>query len=275
MTDISSQKKAKVSSDVWPLNHLFQLSRRRVDAPQFFIAARQRKARYVVSEVTQFPDVASDATLDEANSGWFAQSLSTDLVPIIGDNPQQLHPRYVMAVLSSRSIEKPIALRDFPIPAIEFSTLESVRRSMTLNSMRMSLEYFQDGSLRVLELVENRLAAKQRDVVHDLCVYLMRHLLDIRAREREARFLRAESVAAFLGLNEKRVQQLFLARRLSASSMTQKLEENYAGTIRRKLDVEQLVSSQIVLLRPQLRHFEKEEDQLFTLLDAVVARLRA
>lgn len=258
------------SRNTWPLNRLFQLSRQRSGATQFLVMARPRNDRYFVSDRAELLDEA----LGTPASFWFAQPLAAT-ADLLGDNPQQLHPRYVMAILSSRDADKTFRLRDFPIPMIEFSTPESVRRSMTLNSMRMSLEYFESGSFRVLELVENRLAENQRDVVHDLCVYLMRHLLDIRAREREARFLRAESVAAFLGLSEKNVQQLFLARRLSAASVTQKLEQGHAGTIRRNLNVEELVGGQIALLRPQLQQFAQEENQLFALLDDVVARLRA
>ena len=255
------------SDSVWPLNRLFRLSRQLCGTTQFLVASKPRNDRYFVSDYAALFGEASEST-------WFAQPLEA-MEDFLGDNPRQLHPRYVMAVLSSWNAGKPFRLRDFPIPAIRFSTPESVRRSMTLNSMRMSLEYFESGSFRVLEMVGNRLAENQRDVVHDLCVYLMRHLLDIREREREARFLRAESVAAFLGLNEKNVQQLFLARRLSAAFIVQKLEEGHAGTIRRSLNVEELVGAQIALLRPQLQQFAQEESRLFVVLDDVVARLRA
>lgn len=243
-------------------SQLFRCSAQPANDALFFVAPRRVAGRFVVSQI--------ERNASTQRNGCFAQPLNAAQ---IGDAPTQINALYAMAILSSRP-EETVALREFPIPRIAFTTPENVRRSMTLNSMRMSLELFQNGSLRVLELVENRLAENQRDVVHDLCVYLMRHLLDIRARQREARFLRAESVAAFLGLDEKAVQPLFLARRLSALAITRKLESGQAGTIRRALDVQSLLNSQIALLRPQLRVFAAEEEQLFSLLDAVVARLR-
>jgi hypothetical protein len=272
-----------------PLSRFFSLHRDISAQTQFFVAHRSRNNRLIVLEISHVPPRAA---------GWFAQAVTNeqavtgDTAPnrvlgsvSSGDAPHLYHPRYIMAILSAQAgsarpvkeppVEQTIALRDFPIPTIQFSTPEEVRRSMTLNSMRMSLEYFQNGSFRVLDLVENRLAQGQRDIVHDLCVYLMRHLSDIRAREREARSLRAESVAAFLGLNEARVQELFWLTRLSSGQIAQKLQGGHAGTLRRVIDVEDLVQSQIALLRPQLRQAAQEEAQVFWLIDRVVALLRS
>lgn len=273
-----------------PLSRFFSLQHTSAQA-QFFIAQRSRNKRLVVLETALVPPHAA---------GWFAHAAAPQDVYSIqrrftcgrwcgnlcldfiacGDAPHLYHPRYVMAILSAQAEQAPeqttpVALCDFPIPTISFSTPEDVRRSMTLNSMRMSLEYFQSGSLRVLDLVENRLERGQRDIVHDLCVYLMRHLLDIRSREREARNLRAESVAAFLGLNEARVQELFWATRLSAAQIARKLQNGHAGALRRVLDVETLVQNQLALLRPQLQQTAQEEAQVFWLIDQVVTRLRS
>ena len=275
-------------SSLQPLSRFFSLRRHVSVQTQFFVAQRSRHKRLIVLETAHVPPHAI---------GWFAQAATDDAVTddlasnrvldfvSSGDAPHLYHPRYVMAILSAQvesarldgeqSVQPTVALRDFPISVIEFSTPEDVRRSMTLNSMRMSLEYFQNGSLRVLDLVENRLRQGQRDIVHDLCVYLMRHLADIRAREREARGLRAESVAAFLGLNEARVQQLFWLTRLSTKHIAQKLQDGHAGTLRRALNVEDLVENQIALLRPQLQQAAQEEAQVFWLLDRVVALLRS
>ncbi len=281
-----------------PLSCFFSLQRQAPAQAQFFIAQRSRNKRLLVLETALVPPRAA---------GWFAHAAAPDMTQNViqvatqattsesspdrvldfiacGDAPHLYHPRYVMAILSAQAEQAPeqtmaeqttVALRDFPIPTISFSTPEDVRRSMTLNSMRMSLEYFQSGSLRVLDLVENRLEQGQRDIVHDLCVYLMRHLLDIGSREREARNLRAESVAAFLGLNEARVQELFWATRLSAAQIARKLQNGHAGALRRVLDVETLVRNQLALLRPQLQQTAQEEAQVFWLIDQVVMRLRS
>lgn len=144
---------------------------------------------------------------------------------------------------------------------------------MTLNGMRMSLEYVQTGSPRVLQLVESRLSAGQRDVAHDVLVYLMRQVMDVRAREREARDLRAESVAAYLGLYEPRVRLLFAARRLTAAAVSAAIAAGFAGPVRRVIDVEALVQSQLHHLRPQLRALRHEEEKLLRLLDEIAARL--
>jgi len=295
-----------------PLSRFFSLQRQAPAQAQFFIAQRSRNKRLVVLETALVPPraagwfahaAAPDTTQDVTRAAAQVATPATTSEPspnrvldfiACGDAPHLYHPRYVMAILSAQTEQAPeqttpeqttpeqttpeqttpVALCDFPIPTISFSTPEDVRRSMTLNSMRMSLEYFQSGSLRVLDLVENRLERGQRDIVHDLCVYLMRHLLDIRSREREARNLRAESVAAFLGLNEARVQELFWATRLSAAQIARKLQNGHAGALRRVLDVETLVGNQLALLRPQLQQTAQEEAQVFWLIDQVVTHLR-
>jgi hypothetical protein len=122
---------------------------------------------------------------------------------LLGDAPHLYHPLYLLAVLSAAPVaphhlmERKLSLRQWPIPRIEWSTDEDVRRSMTLNGMRMSTEYWQSGSTRVLQLVESRLHEKQLDVVHDVLVYLMRQVLDIKEGAQEARALRAESGCRF------------------------------------------------------------------------------
>jgi hypothetical protein len=182
-----------------------------------------------------------------------------------------------MAILSASSpeaSENTVAeVLEWALPRIDFATGEEVRRSMTLNGMRMSLEYFQTGSPRVLQLVDSRLQAAQCDVVHDILVYLMQRILDIRAESREARDLRAESLAAYLGLDHERVRLLMLAPKLSADAIADALQNNYAGPVRRALDVTALVESQLSHLRPQLRGFERQEQHVLPLMDEIVTRL--
>lgn len=254
----------------WKLSQYLTLQAKPTATTLFSMAKRARAGRYFVTEFVAVPFATT------RNSTWFVQRCDENSGAEIsfGDAPTSYHPRYVMAVLSAKNSDSAPALSEFPIPEIAFTTPESVRRSMTLNSMRMSLEYFESGSLRVLDLVKNRLREGQRDVVHDLCVYLMRHLLDIRARDREARLLRAEAVAAFLGLDLPRVETLFLAPRPTSRAITQKLQENLAGPIRREIDVTALIENQFALLRPQIRETSREEAQLFDLLDSVITRLR-
>ncbi len=243
-----------------PLSHFFELSRVQTRDSAFFVAQRQRGARRFVG--------ASEVRYSFA--GWSANARNS----LVGDAPQLFHPLYIAAILSAH-IEENFALLDFPIPHIEFSTTENVRRSMTLNSMKMSTEYFQNGSLRVLDLVRNRLEEGQNDVVHDVCVYLMRQLLDVRAQEREARNLRAEAVAAFLGLAPNRVEPLFWETRLSSLKIAATIESGEVGALRRALDVESLVENQVALLRLQLRESSQKEREVLWLLDEIVATLRA
>lgn len=192
-----------------------------------------------------------------------------------GDGPRQYNFKFLMALLTAKLSEniKRESIRDFPVPKLEFSTAESVRRSMTLNSMRMSTEYFTSGSARVLQLVEQRLAAGQADVVHDLLVYLMQHVLDLRTEARELRLLRAESVAAYLGIDVERVSLLFLTSQLSAKQISKSITSGAAGAVRRNLDVYQLVDSQVSHLVAILDEKSVEEEQTVELIRAVVDRL--
>ncbi len=144
---------------------------------------------------------------------------------------------------------------------------------MTLNGMRMSTEYWQNGSTRVLQLVESRLGEKQRDIIHDVLVYLMRQVLDIRAGAQEARDLRAESVAAFLGLQELAVRRLFAQERLSLPRLHEAIGSGVAGPVRRTIDVAAMLRNQLAQLRPQLNEYSQQEARWQWLIDEVVRRL--
>lgn len=229
----------------------------------FYLPQMPRYGRYHVKPLT-------DPYLMADNGGWWA----TPTV-LCGDAPTQYHPKYLMAILSTVKLddEATAALCHWPIPAIRFGTEEFTRRSMALNGMRMSLEYFQSGSPRVLQLVTQRLAAGQRDVVHDVLVYLIQRVFDIRTEAQEARLLRAEAVAAYLGISQSHVNLYFLAARLNSAHIARWIKKGYAGPVRRAIDVPTLIQSQVALLRPTLRQYQQSEKQTLDLLDKVALLL--
>jgi len=200
----------------------------------------------------------------------------------VGDTPDKYHPKYVMAVLASKAAARmnrdgagtmALPLPQWALPLIGFVTEEFTRRSMTLNGMRMTTEYFASGSPRVLQLIEQRLVAGQRDVVHDVLVYLMERVLQARAEAREARLWRAESVAAYLGLDQKRVNTLFLAPRLAAPQLAAALQAGAAGELRRAINIDALLESQVRHLQPVLRRHRRQECGVLQLIDEVAQRL--
>ncbi|HEX8236812.1 MAG TPA: hypothetical protein VF600_12720 [Abditibacteriaceae bacterium] len=251
-----------------PLASFFMLSRQPQARVAFLILSRRRRGRWL-------------SMLDEASSISNVSTLWALPRQEVGDSPHLYHPLYLMAVLSAAPCvpdelrsQKP-TLQQWPIPRIEWSSHEDVRRSMTLNGMRMSTEYWQSGSTRVLQLVESRLEAGQRDIVHDVLVYLMRQVLDIRAGAQEARDLRAESVAAFLGLQEPLVRVLFAQERLSVPRLSSAIESGIAGRVRRAIDVPAMLKNQLQQLRPQLREYSQREERWQWLIDEVAQRLYA
>lgn len=253
-------------SSTLPLNSLFTISRVPASGALFLISARRRHQRWHTTPVSVVDGVVMRKV-------WALPQ------PTVGDAPQLYHPLYAMAVLSAAPQAPPsllngkASLRQWPIPHIDWSTDENVRRSMTLNGMRMSTEYWQNGSVRVLELVENRLGEGQRDIVHDVLVYVMRQVLDIRAGAKEARGLRAESVAAFLGLQEPAVRALFAQERLSVALMHRAIVSGVAGPVRRAIDVHAMLKNQLAQLHPQLHEYSQQEERWQWLIDEVVRRL--
>ena len=252
------------------VSDLFTLSDAASDHAAFHIAPRRPGRRCLVT-------TAQDTIGLSKNSGWWAEPGTG-----VGDTPKTYNVKYVMAVLSSKagsninSHSEPavtLSLAQWELPHIGFETDEFTRRSMTLNGMRMSTEYFTSGSPRVLQLIAQRLAAGQRDVVHDVLVYLMEAVLDARSQAREARLLRAESVAAYLGLHHQTVGDLFLEYRLVPEEISTALEAGAAGELRRSIDVSALIESQVRHLRPALRHYRHQERQVLLLIDEVVGLL--
>ena len=189
--------------------------------------------------------------------------------------PATLPPPHEYSCNTKPVPTKRLSIKHWRVPEIPFSTAPDVRRSMTLNGMRMTIEYTQTGSGRVLQLIESRLEAGQRDIVHDVLVYLMRQILDARQNQSEARDNRAQSVAAYLGLDETGVCTLFASSRLSASAIARRIDEGKAGPRRRNLQVEPLLRGQLSLLRSDLRGLEHKEATLLWLLDEIVIRLSA
>lgn len=259
---------SKVGSNTIELTELVKLHPVPKPEAVFYVGQAQRQGRCYVKALSD-PCLTLTGLLADSYGRWAVPTT------LCGDAPTQYHPKYVMAILSAVAIRDEVIADPWrwPIPAIPFGTEEFTRRSMALNGMRMSLEYFETGSPRILQLVEQRLAAGQRDVVHDVLVYLMQRVLDIRADEQEARLLRAEAVAAYLGLNQSQVNRLFLGMRLNFAHIARRLEKGYAGPVRRAIDVPELIKGQLALLRPALRQYQQSENQALHLLDKVALLL--
>jgi len=185
-----------------------------------------------------------------------------------GDSPRLYHPLYPAACLWRTYGE----LEAAAVPNIDFTTDQAVRRSMTLNAMRMTLEHFQTGSNRMLELIDNRLAEGQRDVAHDALVYLMRRLSDVHAAQRETENLCADSLAAWLGLRPADTQAL-LARSGSAEELAAGLSAGEAGDLRRKLDLTAVCENQWAQLEPERAVAAKDHDEIFGLVETIRERL--
>lgn len=226
-------------------------------------------------------------------AGRFLVASSADTAPLFsircaiaasercGDGPHQYHPKYFMALLGSiaaNRVEPNVTIEPenagaFVVPEIQFETEEWTRRSMTLNAMRMSREFLEVDSPRVLQLVESRLQAGQRDVVHDVLVYLINQINQMRDTAYQARVLRAESLAAYLGLEVPAVLSLFTSPRLHAVRISTTIESGRAGSVRRAISVVDVVSSQLTLLRPELNAMAAEERRVWKLIDLIVPHL--
>jgi hypothetical protein len=249
-----------------PLDSLFTLSTQPQAEAEFSILPRRRAGRWRI--------IWRQELLFGHQHRWWALPRQN-----VGDAPHLYHPLYVMAVLSASPfapealVRRKAPLQSWPVPHIEWSTREEVRRSMTLNGMRMSTEYWQTGSTRVLQLVESRLGEGQRDIVHDVLVYLMRQVLDVRSAAQEARDLRAEAVAAFLGLQEPVVRTFFAQERLSLSHLRTAIDSGVAGPVRRALDVSALLRNQLQHLRPHLNEYSQQETRWQWLIDQVTKTL--
>lgn len=187
------------------------------------------------------------------------------------------HPHYIQAVIASEVAHaknpKKSSIEEWQIPGIAFLTETWTRRSMALNGMRMSTEYFASGSHRVFTLVEQRLTAGQSDVVHDVLVYLWERVLLFRSEAREARCLQAESLAAYLGVDYPKTAELFLTPSLCAQELEKQILAGYAGMPRRQLELAPLLENLLARLRPELEEAELRERQVLGLINEVCFRL--
>jgi hypothetical protein len=190
-----------------------------------------------------------------------------------------VHTHFIAAVLSSFSAGKVnqsvSEVRNWQIPVIELKTDSDTRLSMTLNGMRMATEFFAHDSPRILALVEHRLKARQRDVVHDILVYLWEQVLLMRANAQEAKDLQAQSLAAYLGLELPRVQMLFTESPLLAARITQRIREGEAGIVQRHLDLDSLTENLLARLQDELNEWKKNEQRILFLIEEIVSRLYA
>lgn len=196
---------------------------------------------------------------------------------LCGDSPTQYHPKFLMAFLSSlpakaHNIQKNSFLL-WQFPTIRFETDEWTRRSMTLNGMRMSTEYFASGSPRVLQLIEQRLKAGQADVVHDVLVYLMQRVLELGAAMDEERALQAESLAAYLGLNAAPVQQLLSSWPLQTLHLTEEIQNGFAGVPRSLTNLSAFIENQLARFSTAFEELKEREAGVLRLIDEVVVRL--
>lgn len=205
------------------------------------------------------------------------QSNALVTVGILHDTDEivKYHPHFLAAVQQSAVTAQNNRALPCPdqwlFPAITFTTDDWTRRSMTLNGMRMSTEYFATGSPRVFKLIEQRLEAGQSDVVHDVLVYLWERVLQLRTEAQEARCLQAESLAAYLGLEQERVVQLFLQSDLS--NLVTALECGVAGTPRRVLEIRPLAEDLLLRLQSELTHFQQSEARVHRLIDEILLKL--
>ena len=205
-----------------------------------------------------------------------------------GESPTQFHPKFLMALLASLPIQtrNPATqnMEEWQIPAIEFETEESTRLSMTLNGMRMSTEYFASGSPRVLQLVQQRLQAGQADVVHDILVYLMQRALELSTAFAQERGQLAESIAAYLGLNQTRVEELLAALladelwgncQLESAPLALQIENRKIGTPRANINIAALIQNQAARFNDEATHLQAQHERVLQLIDEVVQRLLA
>ena len=203
-----------------------------------------------------------------ATSSYMAVRNSPDFTKY---NPHYFSAIFAAPTAAERNAE--VNADQWEIPLIEFDTEDWTRRSMVLNAMRMSTEYFAHSSPRVLTLVEQRLQSSQSDVVHDLLVYLWERVLQVRLEMDEARALHAESLAAYLGVPAQSVSELLSAPVLSADKIQHDISADIAAVPRRTLDIGALVENTLARLQPEMEIFRTHENHILRLINDVVVRL--
>jgi len=219
-----------------------------------------------ISHKSTFISPVSPGIISRGNFWWGCPT------PLCGNGYDQYHPAFVMAVLSAAALADATLeiVQQWQIPQVTFSTGIDVRRSMTLNAMRMSTELFDSGSERVFQLAQNRLDAGQTDVVHDLLVYLMETLLDMRRQFVEECALRAESIAAYLGLSPSKVLLMMQPALDDAASFIESLQNGEAGPVQRQIDLPALIIGQLALLQPHANAARQQEIYLRDIISTVI-----
>jgi hypothetical protein len=254
------------------LSNLIQLQRQPINDAVFVIASGK----------STFIQVAESDEFSPQENFFYASP-----TPLCGDSAHQYNPCFVMAVLSvtpmvgrsrrgrreAGSASQPYLtelLDQIQLPKVLFDTDPNIRRSMTLNAMRMSTELFALGSERVFQLAQQRLEADQPDVVHDLLVYLMHAILDARRDYAQETALRAESLAAYLGIEPTKVLLLMREYGDDELALTNSLEQGQAGILQRKLNVAALVNNQMELLTPYRQSAQRKETQVIEIIRRVL-----
>lgn len=239
-----------------------------------FCILNSLETKPVKTKRLQVSEVAHIRLQDQENLQW---AIARDLC---NDSPIHYHPKFVMALLSTLSARTLNSLDahflEWKFPAIAFETTQETRRSMTLNGMRMSTEFFASGSPRILQFVDQRLQAGQSDVIHDVVVYLMQRVLQMQALSDEERMLQAESLAAYLGLKAERVLEWFfeweIEGALKTDELSLRIENEFAVAPRRNVDIAALVENQMQRFEASMRELKQQEERVLVLMDEVVMR---
>jgi hypothetical protein len=190
---------------------------------------------------------------------------------LCGENSEQYNPGFIMAVLTVTQLSSnPELLNQVQLPKVLFPTQSDIRRSMMLNSMCMSSEFLDSGSERIFEITRHRLEKMQTDIIHDHLAYLMYAILDARREYAQEASLRAESIAAYLGIVPSKVLLLIHQHGHDVVGLTASLEEGLAGTLHRKIDTSALINNQIELLLPFRQHAYEKESSITQFIAKIV-----
>lgn len=243
-----------------PLQHLIQLKSQPASDAVFVIS----------SDKSDFIHVDKKNVYSPENIRFYACPTQ-----LCGDAADLYSSHFAMAVLSITPFADQLeTLNGTSLPKVLFVTHTDIRRSMTLNAMRMCTELFALGSQRVFQLAKQRLEANQSDVVHDLLVYLMHAILDARREYERETTLRAESIAAYLGIVPAKV--LILVRQNNdANQLTENLRDGYAGKLQRELNVGALVDNQLALLTPYQKVAIEKETQVLQMIRRILELWKA
>jgi hypothetical protein len=134
----------------------------------------------------------------------------------------------------------------------------------------MSSEFLDSGSERIFEITQQRLEENQTDVIHDHLAYLMHAILDTRRAYAQEASLRAESIAAYLGISPAKVLLLIQQYGDNVAGLTMSLEEGKAGILHRKLDTTALINNQIELLLPFQKDAREKESSIIEFIGKIV-----